>query len=59
MGMHWLGDVKVAAPLRARNLIEGSLAIGRSINRTFRKQELLRWHETASNDQPTLVQIHR
>jgi MoaA/NifB/PqqE/SkfB family radical SAM enzyme len=59
MGMHWLGDLKIVGPLRARHLIEGSLAIGRSVNRTFHKQELLRWDESPPLERPTLVQIER
>jgi sulfatase maturation enzyme AslB (radical SAM superfamily) len=34
MGMHWLGNLRVAGPLRARHLIEASLALGRVTNRT-------------------------
>ena len=33
MGMHWLGEVKIAGNLRAHHLIDGSLAIGRTVNR--------------------------
>jgi len=49
MGMHWLGEVKVGGPLRARHLINGSLAVGRTVNRALRKGEGLRW-----NDNPSL-----
>jgi MoaA/NifB/PqqE/SkfB family radical SAM enzyme len=60
MGMHWLGDVKLAGPLHARHLIQGSLAIGRAVNRTVRKPALLRWSDTPANtDSAELVQIER
>jgi len=58
MGMHWLGDIRVAGPLHARHLIRGSLAVGRIANRVFEKGEGLRWTDEPSaapaND---LVQI--
>ena len=41
--MHWLGDIKVAGPLHARHLINGSLAIGKVVNRAFHHQKGLRW----------------
>lgn len=60
MGMHWLGKLKVAGPLRARHLIGGSLAVGRTVNRVSHQREGLRWdaarQPTPSND---LVQIER
>ncbi len=60
MGMHWLGEIKVAGPLRARHLIRGSLAIGRTVNRATRKRELLRWNETPPTPESAeLVQIER
>ncbi len=58
MGMHWLGNLRVAGPLRARHLIQGSLAVGRATNRAFHEREGLRWDiedpQSRSND---LVQI--
>jgi MoaA/NifB/PqqE/SkfB family radical SAM enzyme len=58
MGMHWLGDVKVAGPLRARHLIEGSLGIGRAVNRLSDKGEELRWNGPPPQSQAKdLVQI--
>lgn len=48
MGMHWMGDIRVAGPLRARHLINGSLAIGRTVNRTLNQREGLRWNDAAS-----------
>ncbi len=32
MGMHWLGNLAVAGPLRAKHLINGSLSLGRAFN---------------------------
>jgi MoaA/NifB/PqqE/SkfB family radical SAM enzyme len=58
MGMHWLGDIKVAGPLRARHLIQGSLKIGRGVNRARGKGEGLRWKaEPEPSDKQDLVQI--
>lgn len=58
MGMHWLGEYKVAGPLRARHLINGSLAIGRTMNRFLEGGEGLRWGgETPSQPGNGLVQI--
>jgi MoaA/NifB/PqqE/SkfB family radical SAM enzyme len=58
MGMHWLGDIRVAGPLRARHLIQGSLAIGRGVNRALGKGEGLRWKaEPETSDEPDLIQI--
>jgi sulfatase maturation enzyme AslB (radical SAM superfamily) len=60
MGMHWLGDVKVAGPLHARHLIQGSLAIGRTVNRVLHRGEALRWSDTATAAETAeLVQIER
>ena len=58
MGMHWMGDIRVAGPLRARHLINGSLAVGRTANRMLYRREGLRW-DNASRDCGTngLVQI--
>ncbi len=60
MGMHWLGDIKVAGPLHARHLIRGSLAIGRTVNRGTHKGEALRWSDPVPSEEPAdLVQIER
>lgn len=61
MGMHWLGEFRVAGGLRARHLIEGSLAVGRTINRLRGTGAGLRWDgaaETAPSDNE-LIQIER
>jgi hypothetical protein len=60
LGMHWLGNVKVAGPLHARHLIRGSLSIGKSVNRVMHKGEALRWSDSPKNsDTAELVQIER
>ncbi len=60
MGMHWLGDVRVAGPLRARHLIQGSLAIGRTVNRMLHEGEGLRWDDAAySSGTSPLIQIEQ
>jgi MoaA/NifB/PqqE/SkfB family radical SAM enzyme len=61
MGMHWLGDIRVAGPVHARDLILGSLAIGRTVNRVLRKEETLRWSDLPATPPPAgdLVQIDR
>lgn len=60
MGMHWMGELKVAGPLRARHLIRGSLAVGRTINRAARRRQGLRWGDgpppASTGD---LIQIQR
>jgi hypothetical protein len=43
MALEWLGSQHLAGPLRAHHLVEGSLAIGRTVNRLFAKREGLRW----------------
>lgn len=58
MGMHWLGEYKIAGPLRARHLINGSLSIGRAINRFRESGEGLRWDkETSRPASNGLIQI--
>ncbi len=58
MGMHWLGEYKVAGPLRARHLINGSLAVGRTVNRFRERGEGLRWGNENQPQPPSdLVQI--
>ena len=58
MGMHWLGEIKLAGPLRPRHLINGSLAIGRTVNKFRRKGDGLRWgSDPALTGSSDLVQI--
>jgi hypothetical protein len=60
MGMHWLGEIKVAGPLRARHLIGGSLAIGQTVNSVIHRRQGLRWDEVARDSNPTeFVQIQQ
>jgi hypothetical protein len=60
MGMHWLGDIKVAGPVRARHLINGSLAIGRSVNRVLHRRDGLRWDNiTHASDPDEFIQIQQ
>ena len=60
MGMHWLGEIKVGAGLRARHLIKGSLAVGRTVQRVTHREASLRWDEMQPEDQSQdLVQIER
>ena len=57
LGAHWIGDYKVAGPLRGRHLINGSLAIGRTVNRALPQREGLRWDKGHSSASSELVQI--
>ena len=57
MGMHWLGEYKIAGPLQARHLIGGSLAIGSKMNRLRHQQKGLRWEEARPQKNGELVQI--
>ncbi len=64
MGLHWLGGVNVMKPLKARHLIQGSLAIGRTVNRMRHESQDLRWGEESwagETQQPEseLVQIEQ
>ena len=52
MGMHWLGDVKVGAGLRARHLIAASLAVGRTTSRL-----LDRGHSLGRGEVPPETQV--
>jgi hypothetical protein len=59
MGMHWLGDTRIVGGLRARHLIEGSLAIGKRVNSLLSRNQLSRWENTLSSsiNSDELVQI--
>lgn len=59
MGMHWLGGLKVAGGLRAHHLVEGSLAIGRKLNRMRGAGGGLRWDVHPQRGPNNLVQIDR
>ena len=57
LGTHWLGEYKIAGPLRGRHLIQGSLAMGRTMNRVFHQREGLRWEAEPPSASSELVQI--
>jgi MoaA/NifB/PqqE/SkfB family radical SAM enzyme len=57
LGTHWLGEYKIAGPLRGRHLIQGSLAMGRTLNRVFHQREGLRWEAEPQSASSELVQI--
>ncbi len=59
VGFHWVGGIKVAGPLRARHLVEGSLAVGRRVNRFFDRGGELRWNGSKAETPSKLVQIGR
>jgi MoaA/NifB/PqqE/SkfB family radical SAM enzyme len=54
-GLHWIGGIKVAGPLKIKHLVRASLAAGTLANRVFpHRTQIPRWNPpTASN----LVQI--
>ncbi|MBV8810162.1 MAG: radical SAM protein [Acidobacteriaceae bacterium] len=58
MGMHWLGNLTVAGPLRAKHLINGSLSVGRAFNRLRGRNENIRSAESRS-DYDDLIQIEQ
>jgi MoaA/NifB/PqqE/SkfB family radical SAM enzyme len=54
-GLHWIGGIKVAGPLKVRHLAEASTATGAWVNRVFPRRAILsRW---AGAEGATLVQI--
>lgn len=57
LGMHWLGEYKVAGPLRAKHLIRGSLAVGSKVNRLRNQNKGLRWDGSPAPVDTDLVQI--
>jgi hypothetical protein len=59
-GMHWLGNITLAGPLRIGHLVESSIGVGRLINRLRSKgASPERWKPgtPASGAKPGLVQI--
>ena len=59
--LHWVRTVKVAGPLKAGHLVQGSIQIGQVMNR-FRKRSGIppRWNpEVAQKNESELVQIER
>jgi MoaA/NifB/PqqE/SkfB family radical SAM enzyme len=59
LGAHWLGEYKLAGPLRGKHLLNASLAIGRMVNRLSQHdREGLRWDDRQrSGVSEELVQI--
>jgi hypothetical protein len=56
-GLHWIGGITVAGPLKVRHLVRASMASGAAVNRIFpHKTELTRWKPTPVPP-PSLVQI--
>jgi MoaA/NifB/PqqE/SkfB family radical SAM enzyme len=56
-GLHWIGAVRVAGPLKVEHLVRGSMAIGERVHRAFpHHTELPRWSRNAPPQAP-LVQI--
>jgi hypothetical protein len=56
-GLHWVKKIHVAGPLKIDHLIEGSVNIGRLVNRLrSHAPRLSRW--TRPNPESDLVQIH-
>jgi len=54
-GLHWIGGIKVAGPLKVKHLALASVATGTLVNRLFPHQNhLRRWNSAASQ---SLVQI--
>ena len=56
-GLHWIGGLKAAGPLRVRHLVNGSMAAGAVVNKLIpHRTQLARWNEPGPGS-GTLVQI--
>jgi sulfatase maturation enzyme AslB (radical SAM superfamily) len=56
-GLHWIGGIKVAGPLKVRHLVRASMATGAAVNRIFpHKTQIARWNH-ATVPPASLVQI--
>jgi MoaA/NifB/PqqE/SkfB family radical SAM enzyme len=56
-GLHWIGGIKVAGPLKVGHLVRASMAAGSAMNRVFpHKPQLSRWNRAAETP-ASLVQI--
>jgi hypothetical protein len=56
-GLHWIGGLSAAGPLKVKHLVRGSMAIGERVNRAFpHHTELPRWSRNAPPS-GSLVQI--
>jgi MoaA/NifB/PqqE/SkfB family radical SAM enzyme len=59
LATHWMGEYKIAGPLRGKHLLNSSLNVGSTMNRLLQKNRNgLRWHEHPASDRSSeLVQI--
>jgi sulfatase maturation enzyme AslB (radical SAM superfamily) len=57
LGMHWLGDMKLAGPVRGRHVINASMGVGRMVNRLTRHEFDFRRIEDEPKRPIDLVQI--
>jgi len=56
-GLHWIGGINVAGPLKVGHLVRASVATGRVVNRVFpHKAQITRWSNPVEIP-PALVQI--
>jgi sulfatase maturation enzyme AslB (radical SAM superfamily) len=58
-GLHWIGSLRVAGPLRVHHLVRGSMAVGSTVNRLIPDRvRISRWSGDGTSPQPpVLVQI--
>ena len=56
-GLHWIGGIRVAGPLKARHLVEASVGLGAFVNRIFPHQARLSRWEPSEKAPSNLVQI--
>jgi sulfatase maturation enzyme AslB (radical SAM superfamily) len=48
-GLHWIGGIKVAGPLKVKHLVRASMATGAVVNRVFpHKAQLPRWSHSVA-----------
>lgn len=59
MGLHWMGDIKIAGPLRVRHLVRGSMAAARFVNPGGAGRRNLHWTVDSPQQSDELVQIQR
>jgi hypothetical protein len=46
-GLHWVGGLPVAGPVKVRSLVYGSMAIGSMVNKLTQPAKLVRWERKA------------
>lgn len=57
-GLHWVGSLPVAGPVKVRSLVRGSMAVGVLVNRVFpRRTKLGRWEQKVAAPKAGLIQI--